>query len=56
MDELKKLKFCDVFAVLANLHFEPVSDNRIKQAADYADEWRAQSFCLQSFQFSVRES
>ena len=51
MDELKKMKFCDVFAVLANLHFEPVSDNRIKQAADYADEWRAQSFCLQSFQF-----
>ena len=26
------------FAVLANLHFKPVSDNRIKLAGDYADE------------------
>ena len=26
------------FAVLANLHFKPVSDNRIKEAGDSADE------------------
>ena len=30
--------FYNFFAVLANLHFKPVSDNRIKEAGDYADE------------------
>ena len=34
------LLFLLFFAVLANLHFKPVSDNRIKEAGgDYADEW-----------------